>query len=403
MRSSLGGRRLLGRDDRLLVRQRLVLLSLDQLDRVVDQVGGEVLQLLLGEIDVLEGLRDLVVGQEPLLLALLDELVQLLDVWKGGVDGEHGPLFLPGGGQRQTLERATSRTSLPRLRPFRRRIVYLLRRFSKGADSRFSMTRPAAVRGGSRDAKDADRLAVAVRHVVPAEVAGVDAEQRRERGRPPAGSPGTRRRRPSARARGRRPRPRRRAPPPHPSRPSRRRPRSAARRAATGPRSRSGWARIARDDTLAAVERARAGRRLRPSARAAARRSARRTRRRPSASTRRRPRPRAATSRSTACWHGWPSEPVARRSASPSARQSARKPGVLARAVVLDPRRLGPALEVVLRRGRVARGCGARPRAAPASRDATRRASASCSSSRSGRARTTGQRLERLRRGAEDT
>ncbi len=94
----LGRRRhLLGRDDRLLVRQRLVLLPLDELDRVVDEVRREVLQLLFREIDVLERLDDLVVRQEPLFLALLDELVQLLDVRKGGIDGEHGPLFLPGG------------------------------------------------------------------------------------------------------------------------------------------------------------------------------------------------------------------------------------------------------------------------------------------------------------------
>ena len=53
---------------------------------MVDQVRREVLELLLREIDVLERLDDLVVGEEPLLLPLLDELVELLDVRKGGFD-----------------------------------------------------------------------------------------------------------------------------------------------------------------------------------------------------------------------------------------------------------------------------------------------------------------------------
>ena len=78
--------RLLGRGDRPLVRQRLVLLPLVQLDRMIDQVCRELLELLLREIDVLEGLDDLVVREEPLLLPLLDELVELLDVRKGGFD-----------------------------------------------------------------------------------------------------------------------------------------------------------------------------------------------------------------------------------------------------------------------------------------------------------------------------
>jgi len=89
--------RLLGGHDRLLVGQRLVLLAFDQLDRVVDEVGREVLELLLREVHVLERLDDLVVGQEPLFLSLLDESVELFDVRKGDIDGEHEPLFLPGG------------------------------------------------------------------------------------------------------------------------------------------------------------------------------------------------------------------------------------------------------------------------------------------------------------------
>jgi hypothetical protein len=61
---------------------------------VVDQVRREVLDLLLGEIDLLEGADDLVVGEKPFLLAVLDELLQLLDVRKGNFGREHGPLFL---------------------------------------------------------------------------------------------------------------------------------------------------------------------------------------------------------------------------------------------------------------------------------------------------------------------
>ena len=84
----LGGRLLL-RHHRLLVRRRLVLLTLDQVDAVVDQVRVEVLDLLFGEIDVLEAGDDLVVGQKPLLLPFLDELLDLFDVRQRDVDREH--------------------------------------------------------------------------------------------------------------------------------------------------------------------------------------------------------------------------------------------------------------------------------------------------------------------------
>ena len=66
-----------------------MLLALDELDPVVDQVRREVLELLLGELDLLDARDDLVVGEEAFLLARLDELVQLLDLGKGDVDREH--------------------------------------------------------------------------------------------------------------------------------------------------------------------------------------------------------------------------------------------------------------------------------------------------------------------------
>ena len=80
MRSSWGAASSSAHRDRLLVRRRLVLLALEQLDAVVDEVGVEVLDLLLGEVDLLEPGDDLVVGEEPLLLPFLDELVEFLDV-----------------------------------------------------------------------------------------------------------------------------------------------------------------------------------------------------------------------------------------------------------------------------------------------------------------------------------
>ena len=72
------------------MRRRLVLLPLDELDRVVDQVGVEVLDLLLRELDLLEPGDDLVVGEKALLLSLLDELLELFDLGESDVDGEHG-------------------------------------------------------------------------------------------------------------------------------------------------------------------------------------------------------------------------------------------------------------------------------------------------------------------------
>ena len=76
-------------DERLLVRKRLVLLALDELDAVVDQIGREILELLLGELDLFEPGDDLVVGEKALFLSGLDELVQLFDLRKRDVNSEH--------------------------------------------------------------------------------------------------------------------------------------------------------------------------------------------------------------------------------------------------------------------------------------------------------------------------
>ena len=115
MRSSLGALFLVLGERRLLVRGRLVLLALDELDRVVDQVGVEVFDLLLREIDLLEAADDLVIGEKPFLLSVLDELLELLDLGKSDIDGEHvtsafsrgwtGALHLPDDLPRHTKSR----------------------------------------------------------------------------------------------------------------------------------------------------------------------------------------------------------------------------------------------------------------------------------------------------------
>src|SRR5262249_4885079 len=63
-------------DRRLLMRRILVLLAFDQLDRTVDQVGIEVVDLLLRQLNVLKRGGDLVIGQKPLLDAFRYELQQ---------------------------------------------------------------------------------------------------------------------------------------------------------------------------------------------------------------------------------------------------------------------------------------------------------------------------------------
>ena len=238
MRSSFGAAATSsGRHDRLLVGQRLVLLSLDELDRVIDEVGREVLQLLLREIDVLDGLDDLVVRQEPLLLPLLDELVQLLDLRKSGFDGEHGPLLSPWRLTEDRPSNATSRITVP-AQTTSRRIVYTTSDLGKGRilDHRSN---------SGADAQLADALTEAVRHRARAQRAGVDPEHGkhvRERGLDGAkravgtlsASP-----RPSAEAAQKSP-----SAPPFATHPSSARIIRAS--VATGPRRRSGCARIAR-------------------------------------------------------------------------------------------------------------------------------------------------------------
>jgi hypothetical protein len=99
---------------RLLVRRALVLLPLDELDPVVDEVGVEVLDLLLGELDLLEPGDDLVVGEEPLLDAVLNELLQLFDVRQRDLDGQQRTsAFLAWIDGTTCLERTREPTDLP--------------------------------------------------------------------------------------------------------------------------------------------------------------------------------------------------------------------------------------------------------------------------------------------------
>ena len=76
------------------MRQVLVLDALVELDRVVDQVRVEVLDLLLRQLDVVETRDDLVVGEEPFLEPLLDQALELLDLGEGDIHGQHGLGFL---------------------------------------------------------------------------------------------------------------------------------------------------------------------------------------------------------------------------------------------------------------------------------------------------------------------
>jgi hypothetical protein len=57
-----------------------VLDAFDELDGVIDEVRVEVLDLLLRELHLVEAGHDLVVREETLLDALLDQPLKLLDV-----------------------------------------------------------------------------------------------------------------------------------------------------------------------------------------------------------------------------------------------------------------------------------------------------------------------------------
>ena len=89
MRSSFGVGGLLFFDERLLVREALVLFAFDELDAVIDQVRREVFDLLFGELDFLESFDDVVVGEKALLFPRLDKLLQFFDVGESNVDSEH--------------------------------------------------------------------------------------------------------------------------------------------------------------------------------------------------------------------------------------------------------------------------------------------------------------------------
>ncbi len=65
-----------------------------ELDRVVDEIRVEVLDLLLRELDVVEPGDDLVVREEALLEPLLDQALELLDLGEGDIDRQHGLGFL---------------------------------------------------------------------------------------------------------------------------------------------------------------------------------------------------------------------------------------------------------------------------------------------------------------------
>ncbi len=71
------------------MRPPLVLLDLDELDRMIDRIDSELLPLLLRPLDILERIDDLVVGEKALFLARFDELLKFFDVGKSNVDSEH--------------------------------------------------------------------------------------------------------------------------------------------------------------------------------------------------------------------------------------------------------------------------------------------------------------------------
>jgi len=99
-----------GRCD-LVVGERLVLDALHELDRVVDQVRVEVLDLLLRELDLLEAADDLVVREEALLDALLDQALELLGLGQSDLDGQRGRGSLLSRSNGLACRRAESRSA----------------------------------------------------------------------------------------------------------------------------------------------------------------------------------------------------------------------------------------------------------------------------------------------------
>ena len=65
-------------------------LGIQELDVVLDQVRVEVLELFLGELDLLERRRHLVVRQIALFLTLLNQPLQLFNFRERDLDGQHG-------------------------------------------------------------------------------------------------------------------------------------------------------------------------------------------------------------------------------------------------------------------------------------------------------------------------
>jgi hypothetical protein len=78
---------LLAADD--VRRARLLRRAVEELDVVVEEVGVEVLELLLGDLGLLERAGDLVVCEVPLLLALLHQCLELFDIGQSDVDRQH--------------------------------------------------------------------------------------------------------------------------------------------------------------------------------------------------------------------------------------------------------------------------------------------------------------------------
>jgi hypothetical protein len=95
----------------------LVRLALDELDAVIDQIGVEVFDLLLAELDLVEPRGDLVIVEYALLEAFLNELLELFDLGERDFDGEHRPPLSRAGGlgarPTQTREEAVAAAPSP--------------------------------------------------------------------------------------------------------------------------------------------------------------------------------------------------------------------------------------------------------------------------------------------------